>query len=367
MIKDLLRFLAIIVGAPLVVWGFIWWTGWLRPEQAGQSGAATSPVAWTPASFTPITTGTPAQVSVVPQAPAPKPKPVESRPRHGAAATVNGETISREDVDAGIGRDLIGSMLEDVRQTRLDHLISSLAVRQYLAKQGVSVTDTAVDQKVADLRKNPPSSGGCPCCTYKSLDGFMAANSMCLSDLRNIVRNDLGMTKHVDALWNAEFPPGAERGKLAANERSRVEQTYTKMSHIFFKTAQQPDFAEYPDAVREKAKGKAMDVWQRLQKGDDFAKLAENTSEDFTTRSKGGSLGCIPKDTFGRDVQNACEAAKLGDATPPVESPWGFHVIRCQRLTEANVVDILRTEYLNRKEAEIYASIRTNAVVQRFD
>ena len=369
MIKDLLRFLAIIVGAPLVAWGIIWWTGWLRPEQPGQSRSATAApaVAWMPAGFAPKATGTPAQVSIVPQAPVPEPKPVELRPRHGAAATVNGETVSREEVDAGISPDLIGAMLEDVRQTRLERLVQTLAVRQYLTKQGVRVLDADVDRTISDLRKNPPASGGCPCCSYSSLDGFLAANCMSINDLSNSIRISLGMTEHVDALWNAEYPPGLERGKFASAERPRIERTYARMSHIFFRTAQQPDYAEYPDAVRAKAKERATDVWDRIQKGEDFGKLAERTSEDFTTRAKGGSLGCIPKDTFGRDVQRACETTKPGDCSPPVESPWGFHVIRCERLTEEDVQDILRTEFRNRKETELYPSIKTNAVVRRFD
>lgn len=369
MIKDLLRFIAIIIGVPLLAWGVIWWTGWLKAERTGPSGSATADTAraWTPARFEPKTTGTPAQVSITPQAPAPAPKPVEPQPRHGVAATVNGETISREEVDFGINPDLIGATLEDVRQTRLDRLIDMLAVRQYLTKQGVTVPDADVERTIADLRKNPPASGGCPCCSYNSLDGFLAANCMTLNDLSNNVRNNLSMAKHVDALWNADYPPGLVRRKFTAGERPRIERTYARMSHIFFKTAQQPDFEEFPDAVRAKARDKATDAWHRLQKGEDFAKLAGKTSEDFTTRAKGGNLGCIPKDTFGRDVQDACEATKPGECTPPVESPWGYHVIRCERLTDEEIVEILHTEYRNRKEAEISASIKSNAVVKRSD
>ena len=354
MIKELLRFVAVVAGLLLAVCGVVWWADSMRPDRQWQSSSATaaSAVARIPAVFTSQITGMTASTSGTATDPA-APNSSEAMTNAGVAAKVNGEAISRDEVDAGIPADLIGSMVDEVRQTRLERLIASLAIRQYLTQQGVEVPGAAVEATIADLRKNPPPSGGCPCCSYSSLDGFLAANFMSTKDLRDSIRNELGMTKHVDALWNAEYPAGPERDKFVSGQRPRVERTYMRMSHIFFKTVQQPDFAEFPNAVRAKAKAKAMDAWRRLQKGEDFATLAGKLSEDSTSRSKGGNLGCLPKSTFGKDVQNAYESAKPGDYTPPVESPWGVHVVRCERLTKEDMVEVLRTEYRNRKELEI--------------
>jgi hypothetical protein len=167
------------------------------------------------------------------------------------------------------------------------------------------------------------------------------------------------------ALWNADFPPGEKRDTLASTERPRIEQDYERMSHIFFKTAQQPDFARDPDRVRKKAKKKALDAWQRLQKGEDFAKVARECTEDTISRPKGGSLGAVQKGIFGDDTEKVFEGLKPEGYSQPVESPWGFHIIRRDLLTEQDILDILRGEYESTKKRDIYDSIQKSAKIER--
>jgi parvulin-like peptidyl-prolyl isomerase len=169
----------------------------------------------------------------------------------------------------------------------------------------------------------------------------------------------------VRALWNSAFPPGEKRDTLTSKARPRIEKEYERMSHIFFNTAQQPDFARDPDRVREEAKKKALEAWQRLQKGEDFAKVARERSEDSNSRPQGGSLGCVQKGTFGDDVEKAFEALKPDGYSQPVESPWGFHIVRRELLTESDVVGILRDEYESTKAKEIDESIQKSAKIER--
>ena len=212
---------------------------------------------------------------------------------------------------------------------------------------------------------NPPPSGGCPCCSYSSLDAFLTANSMTMKDLHDSVRNNLGMKEHVTRCGMPNTRrDGARKWRSGRASTRRADLHGWRISSS---TPRSSGISREPDGVRKRAKAKAMDAWRRLQKGEDFATVARKRSEDSTSRSKGGGLGCIPTGTFGKDVQSAFEAAKPGEYTPPVESPWGFHVIRCERLTEADVEDVLRTEYRDHKDSELYATIRTNAVIQRFD
>ena len=69
---------------------------------------------------------------------------------------------------------------------------------------------------------------------------------------------------------------------------------------------------------------------------------------------------------FGDDVEKAFEALKPGAYSQPVESPWGFHIVRRELLNGQDIVDILRSEYEGTKTREIYDSIQKAAKIERF-
>ena len=257
-------------------------------------------------------------------------------------------------------------MPADATETRLERLISIVATRQHLKAQNIEVANEDVEKEVNELKRNPPSAG-CSCCRYGSLEEFLAANLLTMKDLRECVRNDLGLDKYVLGLWNKEHPAGEARGKLVATERQRVEKSHIKVAHIFFNTAQQPEFQVDPDGVRKKAETKALAAWQRLQAGEDFAKLVQDCSEDAISRPKGGQLGCIPRLAFGAAFMLAALSLKPGTYSRPVESPWGFHIACREAMTDQDVLDVLQSEYKDKKIREVYDSVREQAKVERYE
>jgi parvulin-like peptidyl-prolyl isomerase len=288
------------------------------------------------------------------------------QPAVEVVARVNGEPIYRNEVTAGIGRDMFGDMLQDATATRLERLISIVATRQHLKAENIEVANEDVEKEVNELKRNPPSAG-CSCCRYRSLEEFLAANLLTMKDLRECVRNDLGIDKYVMGLWNKEHPAGEAREKLVSAERQRVEKGYTKVAHIFFNTAQQPEFQADPVGVREKIEKKALAVWHRLQAGEDFAKLVQDCSEDSISRPKGGHLGCVPRLAFGREFDAAILQLKPDAYSRPVESPWGVHIVRREAITDQDVLDVVQSEYKDKKIREVYDSVREQAKVERYE
>ena len=89
--------------------------------------------------------------------------------------------------------------------------------------------------------------------------------------------------------------------------------------------------AEDDDAKEEaktKAKEKAMDIINKLKKGEDFATLAKENSDDSLTASKGGSLGKVNKDSVSEEIINALISLKDGEYTKePIESTTGYYIL----------------------------------------
>lgn len=85
-----------------------------------------------------------------------------------------------------------------------------------------------------------------------------------------------------------------------------------------------------------KDEGRAKDVAARAQKGDDFAALAKEFSEDTKSRDAGGELGWIAKGQLVADNQmlpefdEAAFKAKTGEIVGPIKTNPGFEIAKIE-------------------------------------
>lgn len=76
---------------------------------------------------------------------------------------------------------------------------------------------------------------------------------------------------------------------------------------------------------------KAKDLLQQLRAGASFAELARQHSTDKGSASKGGDLGFFGPGKMVRSFEDAVNTlAKPGDLSEPVESQFGYHIIRLE-------------------------------------
>lgn len=77
------------------------------------------------------------------------------------------------------------------------------------------------------------------------------------------------------------------------------------------------------------AKAKAADIAKRLQeKPDRFAALAKEHSEDPGSANSGGDLGFLPRGATKKEFDDALFSMKTGEIRGPVETEFGYHIIR---------------------------------------
>ncbi len=86
-----------------------------------------------------------------------------------------------------------------------------------------------------------------------------------------------------------------------------------------------------PQITRSKAEAKAEAT--RLAKlaqkpGADFAALAKEHTDDPSGKTSGGTLGEFTRDRMVKPFADAAFAMKPGDVSDPVETDFGFHVIK---------------------------------------
>jgi len=78
---------------------------------------------------------------------------------------------------------------------------------------------------------------------------------------------------------------------------------------------------------KETASKRAAAVLERVRKGEDFAKVAREESDD-TSASEGGDLGCFQRGRMVKPFEDAAYSMSPGQISDLVPTQYGFHVIR---------------------------------------
>src|SRR5262249_11399103 len=80
------------------------------------------------------------------------------------------------------------------------------------------------------------------------------------------------------------------------------------------------------ELLRQKMDG----IAARLKKGEDFAALAKQFSQDPGSAARGGELAVFQHGEMVPAFENAAYALKPGELSGVVESPFGYHVIKLE-------------------------------------
>lgn len=116
------------------------------------------------------------------------------------------------------------------------------------------------------------------------------------------------------------------RGGATPLSTAPVQQTHAR--HILIKTN---EVVSENDARRRLA-----DLRERIVNGGDFAEFARLQSED-STAAKGGDLDWVYKGDTVPEFERAMDELKPGGISPPVKSPFGYHLIQ---VLERRVADV---------------------------
>jgi len=269
------------------------------------------------------------------------------------ALFINGEPVYEDDLTAGLPAGAFQETLDDAKLSRLDRLYRDVPLLQFLKSQNIEVAQQEIDDDIADLKKNPPTAG-CPCCRYESIEQFMKLNYITPAELERMSRSQLGLRKFLDAEWQKAYPSAEARAAIVKEKRPDFEKKYMKAYHIFFNEVQDPDFKRDATAVSQKKRKLVEEAWTRLQKGETFEAVAKAVSEDKVSAAQGGFLGFVPQDAFGKTFADTLAQLAPGTYSKPVESTWGYHIIRRETMTDDDLLAILKDDFQGRKAAELF-------------
>lgn len=144
-----------------------------------------------------------------------------------------------------------------------------------------------------------------------ALDEELATTGGTMAGFRIELGRQRLQSEIIDAL--REQDPLTDEDVRAAYEQQQAQFEQVDARHILVET-----------------EAAAQQVIERLAAGEEFAALAQELSIDTGSAEAGGSLGLTPRGTFVPEFEEAIWAgpAPVGQVLGPVETQFGFHVIR---------------------------------------
>lgn len=111
-----------------------------------------------------------------------------------------------------------------------------------------------------------------------------------------------------------------------------IEQTHAR--HILVKTSEIMD--------DNQAREKLLALKDRIEKGEDFAKLARDNSEDTGSMLSGGDLGWASPGTFVAAFEEAMANTPQGKISRPFKSQFGWHILQVLERRQEDMGDQMK-------------------------
>lgn len=238
-------------------------------------------------------------------------------------AYVNGEAISRDDLEMALGelkartgQPVPAEQRDSVICGVLDQLINyRLFLRESLLRK-VTVAEAAIGARMAEFRAQFPPE--------EAFAQTLALRQMTLETLRADARQGM----QVDAMLVAELAatpvtPEQVTQFYEQNPAEFQQGERVRASHILIGFPQNADAA-----AKEEARVRAAAVLSQVEAGNDFATLAKQSSEDPGSGANGGDLGYFERGQMVGPFEEVAFSLAPDQASDLVESPFGYHIIR---------------------------------------
>ncbi|MFA6264505.1 MAG: peptidylprolyl isomerase [Pseudolabrys sp.] len=125
------------------------------------------------------------------------------------------------------------------------------------------------------------------------------------------------------------------------------------------------------EKASKEAEDKIKAVIARLDKGEDFAKVANEVTEDPSGKANGGELGYFTKEQMVPEFANVAFGLDKGKISGPVKTQFGWHVIKVEdkrmkpKPTFAEVKPQVEQFVARKAQADFVTKLRADAKIEK--
>jgi peptidyl-prolyl cis-trans isomerase C len=241
-------------------------------------------------------------------------------------AKVNGVPISTLELNRSFLAHVqvpYSSVQEDPRAKEvLRQILDSLIDRELLLQQAkskkITVTPQQVDSQMQQLAQRFPSP--------EAFEQALTAQNVTRDTVKKDVEGQLLRQQLVkkEILDKVQVSARDVQTFYDKNKDKYVEEEQVRARHILVSVPKEASTAD--DA---KLKGKADEALKRAKKGEDFAVLAKELSDDGS-KQNGGDLGFFPRGRMVGPFEETAFALQPNQISEVVRTQFGYHVIKVE-------------------------------------
>ena len=323
----------------------------------------------------------PSAKAATPTAAAPAAAPASApaaAPATGFAADVNGEKITNAELNRRVeamkatepalqaNTPQVADALKQVRTQMLDDLVTIKLLGQEAARRKIAAPAKDVDDSVGQLKAQFKDDA--------DFNKWLSESGVNQTDVRKRISDELALDELTKQVTSDVTVGDAD---IAAYYRAHPEEftikAAVKARHILLAVNPNASAAD-KDAVRKRAQN----LINQLKKGGDFAALAKANSDDQTNKDQGGELPVFERGMMVKPFEDAAFGAKEGDVVGPVETQFGMHIIKIDKVLPQKIIDYndvkddprLRAVILREKKQDKFdafvAGLKASAKIQKF-
>lgn len=178
-----------------------------------------------------------------------------------------------------------------------------------------------------------------------------------------LLARENALAKAVVEKLTAESAPTDAQAK-AYYDTHASEFAQTKVRHILIGDNETPNGPN--PRTQAEALTRANEIEARLKKGEDFAAVAKEVSDDPGSKDKGGELGEISPGQTVPEFDAAIAKLPIGQVSEPVHTRFGYHIIEVEARTTVpfdQAKSSIEQQLSNKAVSDAIDHIATNAHV----
>jgi len=286
-----------------------------------------------------------------------------------SVATINGKPILmsefRKNVEAKVEyyKNAAPAMLSQpgaaaaIEGEVLDSMIAEQLLQQEAEKEKVRVLDRDIDEGVAKIKKRfEMDDNGRPLSPEEANRAFeseMKKEGLTPANFRERVRGQLMAIRYADQIIRPRVkqPAPADLQKLyndiklllkgdktplkglSENDGKALEAMASRVKdmgaeRVFVRHILVRVDKDAPLLEKKKALDRIKEAKAKLDKGEPFADVAAQYSEDPDSAKKDGKLGFVIRGWMPKEFEDKAFALEVGKISDPVETDFGYHIIK---------------------------------------
>lgn len=198
----------------------------------------------------------------------------------------------------------------------LDEMVNEELIVQAADAAKVEVDSSEVQAAMDEIKQNNNLDDA-------GLQQVLSQQGFTMANYKQDLRRQLLRLRAVNQLVAPKVQVTEEDVKAKYDQMARRSQSVSsvKLSHILIKLPEHPTEQQIAEA-----KEKAAKAITRVQGGEDFAKVAADTSEDAGTKDTGGELGWFQRGQMDQNWESVVFSMGKGEVRGPVNGQNGLEV-----------------------------------------